>query len=154
MTGSLAVKHLAQAPIEALTFELCGEIFALEARIVREILDMTPVTKVPGARPFVGGVINVRGSIVPLVDLRQRFGMAPTEITVDTRIIVINILLNGEPITIGLLADKVSDVTDIEAASIEQTPRVGMRWKPEYIRGIGKRRGDFVIIPDMERLFA
>ncbi|HTH98228.1 MAG TPA: chemotaxis protein CheW [Stellaceae bacterium] len=147
-------KPIIDGPIEALTFALQGEVFAIEAGLVREILDLVPVTQVPGARPFVGGIINVRGSIVPLADLRLRFGMEPTRPTIDTRIIVIDVPLDGEACTVGLLADKVFEVTEIAASSIEETPRVGMRWQPEFIRCIGKRRDDFVIIPDIEQLFS
>jgi purine-binding chemotaxis protein CheW len=152
--ATLSGKPVFDTPIEALTFAMQGEIFALEAGIVREILDMVPVTDVPGARAFVAGIINVRGSIVPLADLRLRFGMAPTEPTIDTRIIVIDLPMDGESVTIGLLADKVYEVTEIAASSIEETPKVGMRWQPEFIRCIGKRKDDFVIVPDMERLFS
>jgi len=152
-TEALSAKRAFQTPIEALTFGLHGEIFAIEAGIVREILDMVAVTDVPGARDFVGGIINVRGSIVPLVDLRLRFGMEPTQATIDTRIVVVDVMLDGEAVTIGLLADKVYEVTEIAAAAIEETPKVGMRWQPEFIRCIGKRHDDFVIVPDMERLF-
>ena len=153
-TEALAAKRTFQVPIEALTFSLQGEIFAIEAGIVREILDMVAVTDVPGARNFVGGIINVRGSIVPLADLRLRFGMEPTQATIDTRIVVVDVMLDGEAVTIGLLADKVYEVTEIAAAALEETPKVGMRWEPEFIRCIGKRKDDFVIVPDMERLFS
>jgi purine-binding chemotaxis protein CheW len=149
-----ALKRLSEAPVEVLTFGLQDEIFALEASVVREILDMVPVTDVPGARAFVGGIINVRGTIVPLADLRLRFGMDPTLATIDTRIIVIDIPIDGEAVTVGILADKVYEVTEIAFSEIEPAPRVGMRWQPEFIRGIGKRKSDFVIVPDLERLFS
>lgn len=142
------------ATIQVLTVGLQGEIFALDAGQVSEILDSVPVTEVPNARPFVGGVINVRGKIVPLADLRLRFGMARTEATLDTRIVVIELELGGEPTTVGILADKVYEVTEIADASIEQTPRVGMHWRPEFIKGIGKRGDDFIIIPDIERILS
>lgn len=141
------------APLEALMLGLESEIFAIEARIVREILDPVPVTEVPGGRAFVNGVINVRGKIVPLADLRLRFGMKATPPTVDTRIVVVEINLDGDPTIIGILADKVYEVTELSAASMEEAPRVGMRWRPEFIRRIGKRKDDFVIVPNMERIF-
>jgi purine-binding chemotaxis protein CheW len=140
--------------LEVLTLSLDGEVFAIEAGVVREILDPVPVTEVPGARSFVRGMINVRGKVVPLADLRSRFGMEPTPRTIDTRIVVIEIPLDGEPIIVGILADKVFEVTAIPVASIEPAPRIGMRWQPEFIRCIGKRSDDFVIIPDLERIFA
>ncbi|MBO0902856.1 chemotaxis protein CheW [Jiella sonneratiae] len=139
--------------MHALTIRLQDEMFALEATHVREILDPVPITRVPNAGSFVGGLINVRGSVVPLADLRVSFGMDRPPQDADTRIVVMEISLDGEPMVAGILADKVYDVTDIEAASIEDAPKVGMRWPAEYVRGIGRRDDDFVIIPDMQQIF-
>jgi purine-binding chemotaxis protein CheW len=139
--------------MEAVMLGLGGEIFALEAGIVREILDPVPVTEVPGARAFMRGVINVRGKVIPLADLRLCFGMEATPPTQDTRMVVVEIDLDGDPTTVGILADKVHEVTQIAAASTEEAPRIGMQWRPEFIRRIGKRNGDFVVIPNMERIF-
>jgi purine-binding chemotaxis protein CheW len=138
---------------EALTFGLGGEVLALDANCVREILDLIPVTEVPGARAFVPGLINVRGRVVPLADLRVKFGMAAQATSIDSRIVVIEIALDGEPTIIGLLADKVYEVTEIGGASIEETPTIGMKWRPDFIKGIGKRADEFIIIPNMERIF-
>lgn len=139
--------------MQALTVGLQDEIFAVEAACVREILDVVPITRVPNARPFVEGLINVRGRVVPLADLRVIFDMDRPPPGLDTRIVVIEIELDGEPAIAAILADKVHDVTDIEAASIEDAPKFGMRWRPEYVRAIGKRGQDFIIIPDMGRIF-
>ena len=143
----------APVSMKALTLRLQDELFAVEAGSVREILDLVPITEVPNASPFVGGLINVRGRVVPLADLRVMFGMDRPEPDQDTRIVVMEIDIDGEPTVAGILADKVHDVTDIEAASIEEAPKVGMRWRPEFIRGIGKRNGGFIIIPDLGRIF-
>jgi len=91
---------------------------------------------------------------VPLADLRVMFGMDRVEPTVDTRIVVIEIDLGGEPTIIGILADKVHDVTDIEASDIEDAPKVGLRWPTEFVRGIGKRNDQFIVVPDMAKIFA
>ena len=139
--------------IEALTFDLQGETFALEAGYVREVLDLLPETPVPGAPAFVGAVINFRGRVIPLVDLRMAFDMSVGETTIDNRIVVIEHPLDGEPTLIGLRADKVHEVTSITPDSTEDAPRVGMRWRPDYVRGIGKRQGNFIIIPDLNRIF-
>lgn len=139
--------------MQALTLGLQDEVFAIEATSVREILDLVPVTEVPNARPFVGGLINVRGRVVPLADLRVMFGMDLSPPGPDTRIVVIEIDLDGEATVAAILADRVHDVADIETASIEEAPKVGMRWQPEYVRGIAKRGEEFIIIPDMERIF-
>lgn len=143
----------ATGSMKALTLRLQDELFAVEACSVREILDLVPITEVPNAPDFVGGLINVRGRVVPLADLRVMFGMDRPDPDQDTRIVVMEVDIDGEPTIAGILADKVHDVTDIEAASIEEAPRVGMRWRPEFIRGIGKRNGGFIIIPDLGRIF-
>lgn len=141
------------ARMQALTLGLQDEVFAIEATSVREILDVVPVTEVPNARPFVGGLINVRGRIVPLADLRVMFGMDRPPPGPDTRIVVIEIDLDGEATIAAILADRVHSVTDIETTSIEEAPKVGMRWNPEYVRGIAKCGEDFIIIPDLGRIF-
>lgn len=143
----------ATGAMKALTLRLQDELFAVEAGSVREILDLVPITEVPNAPAFVSGLINVRGRVVPLADLRVMFGMDRPEPDEDTRIVVMEIDVDGEPTVAGILADKVHDVTEIEAASIEEAPRVGMRWRPEFVRGIGKRNGTFIIIPDLGRIF-
>ena len=128
------------------------EKFALDAGLVREIIDPVPVTKVAGARSFVPSVINVRGNVIPLADLRIRFGMPQPDNSADTRIVVIELELDGEPVLVGVTADKVYEVTEISQTDVQQTPRVGMHWKPEFIRFIAKWREEFVIVPNMERI--
>ena len=128
------------------------EKFALDAGLVREIIDPVPVTKVAGARAFVPSVINVRGNVIPLADLRIRFGMPQLDNSADTRIVVIELTLDGEPVLVGVTADKVYEVTEISQTDVQQTPRVGMHWKPEFIRFIAKWREEFVIVPNMERI--
>lgn len=144
----------AASSMKAVTLRLQDEVFAIEAETVREILDLVPITAVPNAPPFVGGLINVRGTVVPLADLRVMFGMDRPPPDQDTRIVVIEIELDGERAVAGILADKVHDVTDLDCSTIETPPKVGMRWRQEFVRGIGKRGGDFIIIPDMGRIFA
>lgn len=141
------------APMRALTLRLDDEYFAIEAESVREILDLVPVTEVPNASPFAPGLINVRGRVVPLADLKVAFGMPQAKTDQDTRIVVIETEIDNEPTVVGILADKVYDVTDIEPSAIEEAPRVGMRWRSDYVRGIGKRNGNFIIIPDLGRIF-
>lgn len=141
-------------PLEVLTLSLQGEIFAIEANGVREILDLVPVTEVPNAPPFVGGLINVRGKVVPLADPRVPFGMERTPPTLDTRIVVIEADLDGEPTLVGLLADKVHEVTELAPASLEEAPRIGMRWRPDLIRCIGKRNDAFVIVLNLDGLLS
>src|SRR6185312_51884 len=140
--------------MRALTLRLQDEIFAIEAGSVREILDLVSITEVPNAPAFVGGLINVRGRVVPLADLRVVFDMARPEPDQDTRIVVLEVEIDGEPTIAGILADKVHDVTDIDAALIQEAPRVGMRWRPEFVSGVARRDGGFVIIPNLSRIFS
>ena len=144
-------EHQADA-MQVVMIGLGEEKFALDAGLVREIIDPVPVTKVAGARAFVPSVINVRGNVIPLADLRIRFGMPQLDDSADTRIVVIEIELDGEPVLVGVTADKVYEVTEISQTDVQQTPRVGMHWKPEFIRFIAKWREEFVIVPNMERI--
>ncbi len=144
-------EHQADA-MQVVMIGLGDEKFALDAGLVREIIDPVPVTKVAGARAFVPSVINVRGNVIPLADLRIRFGMPQTDNSADSRIVVIEIEIDNEPVLVGVTADKVYEVTEISQADVQQTPRVGMHWKPEYIRFITKWREEFVIVPNMERI--
>jgi purine-binding chemotaxis protein CheW len=139
---------------EVLILELQSEIFAIDAHRVREILDVVPITEVPGSRPFVSGLINVRGKIVPLADLRLKFGMPTPPPTIDTRIVVIETEVDGETTAVGLIADRVREVTELVADSIEPTPRLGMRLRSEYIEGIGKRGSDLIIVVDLQQILA
>ena len=139
--------------MNALTLRMQDEMFAIEAGSVREILDLVPITEVPNAPAFVTGLINVRGRVVPLADLRVMFDMDRPPPDQDTRIVVIEAEIEGEPTVVGILADKVYDVTDIEESAIQEAPKVGMRWRADFVKGIGKRNGTFIVIPDLERIF-
>jgi purine-binding chemotaxis protein CheW len=127
-------------------------MFAIDARQVREILDPIPVTRVPGAQSYVSSVLNVRGKVIPLADLRVRFGMPPASITADSRFIVLEIDLAGEPTTIGIVADKVYEVTDLDTSTLQKAPPIGMRWQPEFIAAIAKWKDEFIIVPNMKQI--
>ena len=136
-----------------LTFKLDDEIFALDVAKVREILDFTTVTKVPQTPEFMRGVINLRGSVVPVIDMRLKFGMRMTEKTVDTCIVVVEITLGNETSILGALADSVQEVVDMEPDQIEPAPRIGTKLNTDFIRGMGKREGKFVMILDIDKVF-
>jgi purine-binding chemotaxis protein CheW len=140
--------------LEVLTFDLNGETFALEASVVQEILDLVPETMVPGAPRFVGKVINFRGRVIPLADVRLPFGMESREPTIDSRIIVISLDFDGEAVLVGLLTDKVNEVTTLPRTACEPPPRVGMRWRSDYIHCLVKRGGEFIIFPDLDAIFS
>jgi len=137
-----------------LTFRLGEEVFAVDVRQVREVLDLTPITKVPQAPDFMRGVINLRGSVVPVVDLKMKFGLPKTEATVDTRIVVMEIDLDGEVTILGSMADSVHEVLELEPGQIQDPPKLGTRWRSEFIRGMGKRGDEFVTIIDIDRVFS
>ncbi len=141
-------------PLEVLTLDLEGQTFALEAAHVREILDLVTITEVPGSEPFVNGLINVRGKVVPVADLRLKFGMEQAPDTIDTRIVVIEIEIDRVPTIVGIRADKVHEVTELAPSTLADVPRVGMRWRPEFIRFIGKYNNDFIVVPDMARILS
>lgn len=136
-----------------LTFKLDNEVFALDVSQVREILDLSPITKVPRAADFMRGVINVRGSVVPVVDLRRKLGISEAEATRDTRIVVMELDLEGEVTILGAMADSVHEVIELAPEQIEAAPKIGARWRTEFIRGIGKRDDEFIIILDIDRVF-
>ena len=137
-----------------LTVRLGGEVFALPAGMVREILDVGRVTPVPTAPAFVCNLINVRGRVVPLADLRLRFGMPAAEPTMDTRIVVLEVGLEGQPTTVAVLADKVYEVTQLDEVVSTDVPRIGSRWRPEFMAAIGRRNGQFVMVLDVDKVFA
>ncbi len=137
-----------------LTFKLEDEIFALDISKVREVLDFTAVTKVPQTPDFMLGVINLRGSVVPVVDMRLKFGMTRTEKTVNTCIIIVEIDIEGEITIIGALSDSVQEVLDLEPDQIEPAPRIGTRLKTKFIKGMGKKDEQFIIILDIDKIFS
>jgi purine-binding chemotaxis protein CheW len=137
-----------------LTFKLADEVFALDITKVREVLDFTTVTKVPRTPEFMRGVINLRGSVVPVVDLRLKFGMSRTEKTVNTCIIITEVTVDNETTILGALTDSVQEVMDLEPDHIEPAPKIGTRLNTEFIKGMGKRDDDFVILLDIDKVFS
>jgi purine-binding chemotaxis protein CheW len=144
----------ANATSNYVTVGVGDEIFAVDVAIVREILAYRTVVHLPNAPPFLVGVIDVRGSTVPVIALRLKLGLPAASITDDTRILVLEIDVEGRQLVVGLLADRVFEVAEFEIDGLEAAPDVGVRWKSEYIRGIGRLRGNLVIIFDMEHLLS
>jgi purine-binding chemotaxis protein CheW len=140
--------------LEVLTFDIAGEMFAIEAVRVQEILDLLPETPVPGAKAFVGSVINFRGKVIPLADIRLAFGMEATVPTIDSRIIVIELDIEGEPTLTGIRTDKVNEVTTLERRASEPPPSLGMRWRPDFIDCLVRRGSEFIIIPNLQTIFS
>jgi len=136
-----------------LTFKLESEIFALGITQVREVLEFDRVTKVPQTPDMMRGVINLRGSVVPVIDLKLKFGMGETQKDVNTCVIIVEIDLDGETTLIGALADSVQEVIDLEPEQIEPPPKIGTRLNTDLIRGMGKRGDEFIIILQIEKVF-
>ncbi len=137
-----------------LTFNLDDEVFAIDISTVREVLEYTTVTKVPQTPEFMKGVINLRGHVVPVVDLRLKFGMTEAEKTVNTCVIIVEVSVDGESAVLGALADSVQEVLDLEADQIEPAPKIGTRLKTEFIKGMGKRDDQFIMILDINKVFS
>jgi len=137
-----------------LTFTLGKEVFALDIASVREVLELTPITKIPRTPDFMRGVINLRGHAVPVMDMRLKFGMPRAHTTVDTCIIIVEVGFEGERIVMGGLVDSVREVFEIHDDAMEEAPRMGTSINSEYILGIGKQEGVFIIVLDIDRLFS
>jgi purine-binding chemotaxis protein CheW len=137
-----------------LTFKLEDEVFAVDISKVREVLDFTTVAKVPRTPEFMRGVINLRGSVVPVVDLRLKFGMTKTERTVNTCIIITEVTVDNETAILGALADSVEEVMDLDPGQIEPAPKIGARLKTEFIKGMGKQNERFIILLDIDKVFS
>jgi len=135
------------------TFSLGEELFGVEVSRTREILSLTPVTKVPQTPDYLLGVINLRGQVVPVVDMRLKLGLPAGDETEDTCIIVVDVLVDGETITVGAQADAVREVMDIRSDQIEPPPRLGTRLKTEFINGMGKIDEQFMILLNIDRIF-
>lgn len=136
-----------------LTFKLNDEVFGVDVAQVREILDYVKITKVPQTPDFMCGVINLRGSVVPVVDMNMKFGMVKTERTVNTCIVVVEVVLNDEKTILGALVDSVQEVFEIEPENIEPAPKIGTKLKTEFIKGMGKRDDKFIIILNIDKVF-
>jgi purine-binding chemotaxis protein CheW len=149
----MAVATIAETT-QFLTFKLGEEVFALDITKVREVLDFTTATKVPRTPEFMRGVINLRGSVVPVVDLRLKFGMSRTENTVNTCVIITEVAVDGEKVILGCLADSVQEVLDLEPGSIAPAPRIGTKLRTEFLSGMGKRGDRFIMLLDIDRVFS
>jgi purine-binding chemotaxis protein CheW len=136
-----------------LTFRLGSEIFAIDVAKVREVLDLTTITPIPRTPELMAGVINLRGSVVPVVDLRQCLEMTKTVNTRNTCIVVVEVVLDGESTIIGALADSVEEVIDLDTTQIQPAPRIGMQVRVDFILGMGKRESNFIMILDVDRVF-
>lgn len=138
----------------SITFDLQSDTFALPAALVQEIIDVVPGSTVPGASPMAATVINFRGRIIPIVDLRVAFGMPQAAPTIDSRFVVVELTVAGEPLLCGLYTDKVHEVASFSLEMAEAPPQVGLRWPRDHIRGLIRRNGSITVLPDLPAILA
>lgn len=137
-----------------LTFMLSGEVFAIGILSIKEIIEYGNLTEVPRMPEFIRGVINLRGAVVPVIDLGARFGKQATAVSRRTCIVIIEVLHEGEQQVVGVMVDAVNEVLDIPATEIEPAPSFGAKIRSDFIRGMGKVEGKFVIILDVDHVLS
>jgi purine-binding chemotaxis protein CheW len=148
-------KH--QAPVvraQYLTFLTAGEEYAVSLMKVREIIEYDTVTTVPNTPAWISGVTNLRGRVIPVVDLAIKFGLPPSRITKFSCVIIVEAVFQGESLTMGVLADSVSQVLDLSADEIEKTPPFGTRVRTEYLLGMGALGKKFCLILDIDKVLS
>lgn len=149
------MKSSAETTINSyLSFKLNDEVFAANVGKVLEILELTKITKVPKAPEYMRGVINLRGSVLPVVDTRVKFGLPVIPDTVNTCIIVLNIQIDNEDLTVGALVDAVQEVLELSPDMISESPNIGSKYRSEFIQGMGKVDGDFIMVLDIDQVFS
>jgi purine-binding chemotaxis protein CheW len=145
---------MAAVPSEAqlVTLGLGSEVFAVPVEYVREILDYLPPFAIPEGPAYLLGLTDVRGRATPTLDLRVKLGLPPAEPTLTTRVLVLDIPIEGRLLSLGLVADRVIEVIAVARDDIEPPPDIGVRWRSDYIRGVVRRQDSFVILFDLARL--
>lgn len=142
-----------EAQITLVTMALGNQTLAIPASALREILDPLPVTRVPGAAAFVPHVVNVRGSVVPLANLKIALGITEESVDERRRILVLEVPLEGEAALVAIEADAVYEVTTVDTAGIERIPETASVWPPDFLIGLYKGPTGFVLLPDLEPIF-
>jgi purine-binding chemotaxis protein CheW len=137
-----------------LTFKLDYELFAINVHKVLEILELRPITKVPKSPSFMSGVINLRGTILPVIDTRSKFNMRPVESTIDTCIVVLTVVLEGKSMLVGTIVDSVQEVIEMEEDKIQTSPSLGVMYREEFIQGMGSVDNGFIMILDVDKVFS
>lgn len=147
-----AISVMADREGKYLTFTLANEEYGISILKIKEIIGMMPITTVPQTPEFVKGVINLRGKVIPVMDLRLRFGMKSMDYTERTCIVVVEITVDAATVMIGIVVDSVSEVLNIRANDIEETPAFGTKLKTDYILGMAKVQGGVKILLDIDKV--
>lgn len=137
-----------------LTFLLGDETFAFNVLKINEVMEVSQITRIPGANEVMMGVINLRGTVVPVVDLRKKLNMPEKEHTIDTSIIIVDTSYGEDKVTLGVLVDAAKKVIMLDSTQLEPPPKVGMNLKIEYITAIGKHDNNFIILLDSDKIFS
>ncbi|GAB6038752.1 chemotaxis protein CheW [Fundidesulfovibrio butyratiphilus] len=140
--------------LTSLSFVLDKELFALDINNVREILDFTEITRIPQTPEYMRGVVNLRGNAIPVVDLRLKFGMGRTEQTIYSRIIILEVPLEDEVVVVGVMADAVKEVFEMERDQIKPPPKMGAAVRADLLKGIGRHRKQFIMLLDVNKVFS
>jgi purine-binding chemotaxis protein CheW len=153
-TMDQAVKAMAEREGKYLTFTLAKEEYGIGILKIKEIIGMMPITSVPQTPEFVKGVINLRGKVIPVIDLRLRFGMGKIDYTERTCIIVVEIDSQAGTVLIGIVVDSVSEVLNVKGDEIEDSPTFGTKLNTEYILGMAKMEGGVKILLDIDQVLS
>lgn len=137
-----------------LSFKLSEEVFAINVSKVLNILEMKPITRVPKSPDYMKGVINLRGTVLPVIDLRLKFGLPENNVTVDTNIIVLNIEREGEEIMLGILVDAVREVLEFKTEDIAPSPSIGTKYNSGFIEGMWRIDENFIMILNIDKVFS
>jgi purine-binding chemotaxis protein CheW len=153
-TMDQVIKAMVNREGKYLTFSLAKEEYGIGILKVKEIIGMMPITTVPRTPPFVKGVINLRGKVIPVVDLRLKFGIEEMGYTERTCIIVVEIASQAGSVLTGIVVDSVSEVLNIKGADIEETPNFGAKFDTDYILGMAKITGGVKILLDIDKVLS
>jgi purine-binding chemotaxis protein CheW len=154
VTPNFTENSIKVTSVQLLTFLLDNEVYGTDISQIQEVLEYRKVTPVPRTPDFLLGVINLRGRVVPVVDLRRQFEMAVSDLTVNTCIIIVDVMLDGENTPLGILADAVKEVVELSMDNITPAPRIGSRINTRFISGLGKHEEEFIIILNLPRVIA
>jgi purine-binding chemotaxis protein CheW len=137
-----------------LSFKLSEEVFAINVSRVLNILEMSQITKIPKSPEYMKGVINLRGTVLPVIDLRIKFGLPEKELSVDTSIIVLSIDLNGDQVLVGTLVDAVREVLELRNDEISPAPSIGTKYNSGFIEGMWRHDDKFTMILNINKIFS